>query len=282
MFLNTEKSIISLTLALLIGENCSYILRNPECRYSANYTTMLQRKYFKSDKEHMAVASTSAKNCSLQCTMNSSCLFFNQNIFTGECEFVQSHGGTLTNRSDWIFVSTDYENWKYRGPLCRLLEPECNFEEEYCIDTCTPPGYKCEKLTNIALHKPTKLSSVNKVHDGSKAVDGVLINYAQTLKNVINWLIIDLKDSYRILFMVFHNRDGAYGRRSYYITIYVGNDLDEPTNNNVCVTEQDYSKVEKKIIFCDSDRIGGRYVHFVQERLLANYMNLAELIVYAY
>ena len=49
-----------------------------------------------------------------------------------------------------------------------------HFDLEYCIDTCEAPGYKCEKLENVAHGKTITASSVFRGEKSShrNAVDG--------------------------------------------------------------------------------------------------------------
>ena len=78
----------------------------------------------------------------MHCTMNINCLFFNHKKDNTKCELMNSHNGKLEVNPKWQFISTDYSDRNYRGPICSLKRPRCDFDTEYCTDSCNDVNAK--------------------------------------------------------------------------------------------------------------------------------------------
>lgn len=283
-----------LLTTFLIESSIGFILRNPECRYVANYTRLESGKHFSTDnlKNTTTVMATSTESCSNLCTLSPSCLFFNHNIALEKCGLIHSHIGSLQNRPDWIFASTDYTEFKYRGQRCQQLRPAFDYNQ-VCVDTCT--SYRIEKLENIALKKRTRSSSVSSDDFNSRnAVDGSHVGYKlggklfHTKRSNREWLFIDFGKEYKILFLAFYNRIDVLvaKRRSRQITIRIGSheSEDEINSNDLCASNKDFSDDDVAIFFCEHGDIFGRYLYLVQERDGAGTdpINFRELEVFSY
>lgn len=264
-------------LFAFLHQSYSFINRNPGCVYTANYTTILHGKYFKSNEDHIVVPSLSAKNCSMRCTMNDLCFFYNQNIHSGQCELIQSRSGEMIDLDGWVFVSTDYSDWKYRGPRCRHLRPDCYFTS-FCVDSCISPGYKCERMENVALMKETKASSI--LHHAKYAVDGGNKSFCSGASEK-EWLRVDLAQKYEIYFL-FMNLDHRFGSDSLTsITIRIGNIADERESNDVCVYNRDYTNNTNALVRCRGGNMIGRYIYVIRENVKSPYfLCVEELRVY--
>lgn len=272
--------IIFVLLTFFFNTSQSFILRHPNCRFVANYSTILREKYFES--RDVTAGNASGKDCSMQCTMNTHCLFYNQNIQSGRCELINSRNGSFIDRPGWRFISTDYDEWKYRGPFCRFMRPQCAFEKEFCVDICNggSSDYKCELLENIALKKLTKESSYYSSSGRSDAaVDGSGRGFASK-QSSFEWLLVDLAKVYKIIFLVYRNVINPR-HHAKYITVRIGN-KEDVNLNDVCVAKQDYSKEKQKTIVCRHGSMVGRYVYFIKEDTPNYTLNVKELYVYGF
>ena len=148
-----------LYLAFTFKGISTFITRLPACKYSANYTVRRQGKYFQGNVS-ATIRNVSRRQCTLYCMLRNGCVFFNHKVDGTTCELLTSHIGTLEDNPEWSVISTNYTEWKFRGPMCKFLRPLCSADTEYCIDTCEAPGYQCKQLENIARGKVTNASSV--------------------------------------------------------------------------------------------------------------------------
>ena len=71
----------------------------------------------------MTVPNVSRRQCTLFCTLRDTCVFFNHKVDGTMCELLMSHIGTLEDNREWGVVSTNYSEWRFRGPMCRFLRP---------------------------------------------------------------------------------------------------------------------------------------------------------------
>ena len=102
-------------LTLTVTPNYNYIMRDPECRYHANYTRIEREKRWIAQRK-VSFQGLQLKDCTLKCTMDEECVWLNHNHLIGACELIQTHGGYLQKGNGWTFVSTDYTmDSKYIG-----------------------------------------------------------------------------------------------------------------------------------------------------------------------
>ena len=265
-------------LTFILKEISSFITRLPACKYSANYTIKRKGKYFNGNVS-LTIPNVAAHKCTLYCTLKDSCLFFNHKVDGTLCELLSSHIGILEDNKKWDVVSTDYSEWKFRGPMCKFLRPACDFEVEYCIDTCESPGYKCNKFVNIAEGKVTRASSLyhsDAARSSAKIVDGDFSTYWKSEKHSTPWIEVDLSAPNKILFVTVVNLPN--NNQLNQLSIRISN------KNNVyaapsCVYGQKQNGIEKKNYFCNGGPMIGRYVFAL--RNTNGYMNVAELMVYS-
>ena len=260
-----------------------FITKLPGCKYSANYTEQHQDKYFNANV-NITIPNVTKRKCSLYCTLNNACIFYNHKADDSVCELLSSHIGTLEDKPGWTFVSTDYTEWKFRGPMCRFLRPVCTPSSKYCIDTCEAPGYKCATLVNIALNGATKSSSQYRSEVGSaNAVDGYLGTLFATKKESKSWFMVDLATEYKVLFITIINRVDCCKDRLKFLTIRIGNhNENDKESNEICVDKQDQNDIDEKDYFCEKGPIVGRYVHVMRkDGNLRMLMNFDEILVYS-
>ena len=264
-------------LTFILKEISSFITRLPACKYSANYTMKHKGNYFNGNVS-LAIQNVSAHKCTLYCTLNDSCLFFNHKVDGTMCELLMSHIGVFEVNKEWDVVSTNYSDWKFRGPMCRFLRPTCDYDIEYCIDTCESPGYKCNKLVNIAKGKVTRASSI---WDGNHISGNIVDDNTGTIWGTVlenkSWIMVDLSTSYKILFFTIISTD-VYRDLMTSVTIRIGNN-DDKISNEICLDKQNQNGIAKKNYFCKEGPMIGRYVFLLSN--LHGYMSLAELRIYS-
>ena len=251
-------------LAFILKEISSFITRLPACKYSANYTMRHDGKYF-NGTVGITVPNVSNRNCTLYCTVHDACVFFNHKTDGTMCELLTSHIGTFEDKPGWDFVSTNYTEWKFRGPMCRFLRPSCNFDIEYCIDTCEAPGYKCKMLEDVARGKVTTTSSAfSDQYEGANVVDGNPDTLWASKGEETPWILIDLSSGYNILFITIINRQDAYNNQMEFVTIRIGNSKDQKSNE-ICLDKINQNNIDKMNYFCKSGRMIGRYVFLTRK-----------------
>lgn len=285
---STVKAVFYVLLTIIIlttKTTLAYISRNPHCRYSAKYSFIYNGTYFNSTDRTVSIANVTRRECSLYCTLNTTCLFYNQRKDSARCELVTTHVGKFQQNPEWEIISTNYTDWKYRGPNCRLLRPFCRLDH-YCIDKCGPPGYACKHLHNIARHKHTKAKSVHSSEtSASHIVDGKQISTSHFMskKEKHTWVMIDLAHAHKIIYMVYFNQGLHLRNSSKLINIKIG-DHDENSyhSNTMCVHGEDFSHTHRIDVFCDKGRfLSGRYVFLI--RYQGNQVfTLTEFVVYAF
>lgn len=69
-----------------------------------------------------------------------------------------------------------------------------------------------EELKNVAYSKKVTLSSENSLYPGSKAVNGILTDFAHTAPEKHPWLIIDLGATYEVHQIEVFARSGCCGK----------------------------------------------------------------------
>lgn len=259
-----------LTTVLMFDVSNGFINREANCRYSANYTIIREGEYFKSSKEHIAVLGSTKTmvECSLHCTMNDTCVFFNYNNNAELCKLVQSFDGTFVANPDWVFISTNYDDWKYRGPMCQILRPQCDFNVEYCTDSCAELGYTCKKFLNVALGKTVTITDgVVEVYKPDRLTDGILRSYFFIRVTTDAWVRIDLAEKFKILFMRLVNTTSKrLWQYSKIITIRIGSDLIS-NRNSICVSNKRYTELQEYYIHCDSGYLTGDKVYLEREHI---------------
>ena len=258
----------------------TFITRLPACKYSANYTVRRQGKYFQGNVG-ATIRNVSRRQCTLYCTLRNGCVFFNHKVDGTMCELLTSHIGTLEDNPVWSVISTNYTEWKFRGPICRFLRPLCSADTEYCIDTCEAPGYQCKQLENIARGKLTNASSVRASYTGSvNIVDGQPKTYWTSVGEGKPWVMIDLGAPYKILFItIFNVQNSNFMARLKFLTIRIGNNEDKESNE-ICLDNQNQNNIAKMNYFCKNGLLIGRYV-FVIRNGATNEMTLADINVYS-
>ena len=269
---------IIILLAFILKEISPFITRLPACKYSANYTIKRKGKYFNGNVS-LTIPNVSAYKCTLYCTLNDTCLFFNHKVDGTMCELLTSHIGILEDNKEWDVVATDYSTWRFRGPTCRFLRPSCDFDIEYCIDTCESPGYKCKKLVNVARGKMTKASSLyqsDPALSSAKIVDGDASTFWAANKQSTPFVRVDLSTPYKILFVTIINSPNKYTLKP--LSIRIGNNDNMHTTPS-CVHSRDQNGIDKKKYFCKGGPMIGRYVFVVRNTV--GFMNIAELMVYS-
>ena len=260
-----------------------FITRLPACKYSANYTEQHQDKYFNADV-NITIPNVTRGKCSLYCTLNNACIFYNHKVDDSVCELLSSHIGTLEDKPGWTFVSTDYTEWKFRGPMCRFLRPVCTPSSKYCIDTCKAPGYKCETLVNIALNKVTNSSTIySTARKPAHAVDGTPRTVFATKFESEPWLMVDLATEYKVLFITILNRVDCCKTRLKFLTLRIGNhNGKDKESNEICVDKQDQNNIDEKDYFCEKGPIVGRYVYVIRkDGDLDVLLNFGDILIYS-
>ena len=242
-----------------------FITKLPACKYSANYTQRHQDKYYRANV-NITIQNVTRRKCTLYCTVNNACIFFNHKVDGSVCELLSSHIGTLEDKPGWTFVSTDYTEWKFRGPMCRYLRPVCTPTITYCIDTCEAPGYKCETFVDIALNKFTNSSTVSL--DGrlsANAVDGNPSSTFATKRETGTWFMVDLATEYKVLSITIQSRVDCCKSYLKYITLRIGshNEKDKESNE-ICVDKQDQNNIAEKQYFCEKGPMVGKYVFVIK------------------
>ena len=266
-------------LAFILKEISSFVTRLPACKYSANYTMRHEGKYF-NGIVNITVPNVSRSKCTLYCTVHDGCVFFNHKTDGTMCELMTSHIGTFEDKPGWDFVSTNYTEWKFRGPMCRFLRPLCNFDIEHCIDTCEAPGYKCKALVDVARGKVTTASSIWNSREGhANVVDGNSDTLWSSKKEETPWILIDLSSDYKILFITIINRQDAYNTRMKFVTIRIGNNKDQQSNE-ICLDKINQNGINKMNYFCKGGRMIGRYV-FLTRKADMDTMTFAGIMVYS-
>ena len=265
-----------LHVAFMLTEVSAFVTRLPACKYSANYSIIQEGKYFKG-VINITIPMVSRRRCTLYCTLRESCVFFNVKEDGTTCELLASHIGTLEDKPGWSAVSTNYTEWRYRGPMCRFLRPLCNFDKEYCIDMCEAPGYRCQKLVNVAKGKATSSSGTHKFTT-SYLVDEDPATYWVSKKSSTPWVMVDLAKAYKILFITLINRTPDFMERMSHLMIKIGNNNDKDSNE-ICLKNQQQVVEATKNYFCKQGPIIGRYVVVI--RAFKDYFNFAELMVYS-
>ena len=261
-------------LAFNLKEISSFITRLPACKYSANYTKRLEGKYF-NGIVNITVPNVSRRKCSLYCTVRDSCVFFNHKTDGTMCELLASHIGTLEDKPGWDFVSTNYTEWKFRGPMCRFLRPLCDFDK-YCIDGCEAPGYKCKKLVNVAKGKVITVSP--KAPDIDAVIDGDIRTFWQAADGEkTTWIFIDLATEYEIYFITIVSWRHSLGRLRR-ITIQIGNN-GKPGSNPICVDNVNQNGIFRMNHFCKYGIMSGRYV-WITKSPSSPRLALGEIMLY--
>ena len=258
-----------------------FITKLPACKYSANYTQRHQDKYYTANV-NITIQNVTRRKCTLYCTLNNACIFFNHKVDDSVCELLSSHIGTLEDKPGWTFVSTDYSEWKFRGPVCRYLRPVCTPAITYCIDTCEAPGYNCEAFVIIAFNKVTTSSTIfEKDFKPADAVDGNPATPFVTKSEIEPWFMVDLATEYKVLFITILNRVDCCDDRLKYLTIRIGNHNEkDKESNEICVDKQDQNNIAEKQYFCEKGPMAGRYV-FVIRTGLKTHLAFGDILIYS-
>lgn len=250
-----------------------YIVRTP-CRYTGNFSTILAHQY-KSGHVHSTITNVNASRCTTHCLLTPECQFINHKMDNTECQLMTSLSGSLLAKNGWRYLSTDYSNWKYRGPVCRYLQSKCDYESEFCADTCTEPGYKCTNLINIALNKNTQCSSAQK--ECSKVVDGSHKSYWSASEQLRGYVRIDLGERYKILFASVIPPTSKNLLEYTQLKIGVNQNIQD---NHVC---NSFSKHKgRTVYFCRGGWVIGQYVFFESIKQRARGMHVGEIQVYTF
>ena len=259
-----------------------FITKLPACKYSANYTQRHQDKYYRANV-NIVIQNVTRSECTLYCTVNNACIFFNHKVDGSVCELLSSHIGTLEDKPGWTFVSTDYTEWKFRGPMCRYLRPVCTPAITYCIDTCDAPGYKCEAFVNIALNKVTKASTIYDTHHKSaNAVDGNRATPFGTIYETKPWFMVDLAKEYKVISITIQNRVKCCKDRLKYITIRIGNHNEkDKESNEICLDKQNQNNIDVKQYFCEKGLMVGRYVFVSRTGSDGRSMTFGDILIYS-
>ena len=153
-----------------------------------------------------------------------------------------------------------------RGPMCRYIQPECDFDNEYCTDTCTPPGFQCKTYKNIALGKPVRASSQHKPfkHRPQDIVDNDPSTFYLSKHGTFEWIRVDLLDFYTVPFVTLMSRKcfrSIHCRQLKGLSIWIGKyDVHRRYLNRLCMDNIYQKNVFQWNYHCRGGPITGRYV----------------------
>lgn len=251
----------------------AFITRLPSCRYHARYTVRHGYSYFSAHVNH-TVRDVTIKQCSLYCTMYPGCLLFNHKTDNSKCELINSFNGSLEGTPFWQIISTNYSDWRYRGPNCVLIKPDCNYKTHYCMDQCREPGYKCVRLVDLARNKSVSASS--RSSEVGKLVDGNQKTEFSTEKEQHPWVTVDLNGTYRTTFITVT----ASLLNPLNFWIRVGDNVDM-WENDICVGPVIQDQGTAHDYVCRDKITTGRYVSVSPSRSDdIGFLTLAEINVY--
>lgn len=268
--------LVLISIYVFSGE--AFILRLPECKYFAYYTDIKDSQYFNGQVEK-TLQNITRRKCSLHCTMNHACVFYNHKKDNSTCELIRSHIGTLMSNASWQIISTDYTDVRYRGQFCRFVQPNCDYSTEYCIDSCEDPGYRCKKYKNVAKKVSAQASSVyngryaNNVADESRSTFWV----SRSDKENPVWIKLNLGKVYPILFITIVNRINkklGYSIKGVAIKI----------DNKVCVSSLTFgSATASKHFRCQNGIMNGQVVTITKKfnSYSPNYLTISDIMVYS-
>lgn len=275
---------IKIVLLYILEASC-FISRSPSCRYVANYTKIKDSKYFRGTV-NTVIAGVTRGQCSLNCTLNHACLFYNHKKDNTTCELISSHLGTIVQNIQWQIISTDYTDLRYQGVYCRSYQPTtCNYAHTYCVDDCNPPYFRCVAYKNVINNAKVTASSTHswiyvkkrkhkkniktRMYDyPTKAVDSSPATYWRSNTENPIWYRIELDKIYNIVFVRILSGDGIH--KSHKFNIYVDSQL--------CITSRQGTDFK-----CSSVMIPGRVVKIekYQDSVSPNHVKLFDVKVYA-
>lgn len=208
------------------------------------------------------------ETCSLYCTVPHHCLSIEDDTNApGVNNWIILNMPTLKSiQKPSLKLFLDYTGIHLRGPMCRYAQPDCDFTDEYCIDTCKPPGYTCKTYKNIALGKPVRASSQHRLfkNPARNIVDGNPATFFLSNRGTLEWIRVDLLDVYNIPFVTLTNRKcfrSFHCRQLKGLSIRIGNfGIRKRYSNQLCVDDIYQKRVVKKNYYCRNGPIKGRYV----------------------
>ncbi|XP_057292094.1 uncharacterized protein LOC130614674 isoform X2 [Hydractinia symbiolongicarpus] len=273
---------IGISLLLLLIQSAATYITRLSCRYHGNFSVKKMDTYFPG-KVDQTIVDISENDCLRCCVATNSCLFINYSN-NSTCELLSSNVGAFEIKPGWTFRSTDYTVGRYRGAVCRTLQP-CQLTEK-CIDACNPLGYECVVLRNVARSKSTSASTVyDALHVGSQAVDGSYswpgepFSCFATAYTSNPWFLLDLQEAILFDFVRLYNRvDMGYYIRLKNLDFHIGENGDDPVSNQICLLNQDQSTLAIKDYSCEIGNLKGRYLFIILRG--TEHLNFCELEVF--
>ena len=260
-------------LSLSIISTSCFVTHLPSCgRHFGNFTQRNNNKYFRSENISRIVNNVTRKECVLYCVTHTACHFINHKMDNSTCQLLTSYFGVMEEKPGWQFVSTDYSDWRTRGPLCTYLRSvdrisrPCQGSDIFCIDKCLTPGYECRKSRDVAFKKNAKASSYN-ISSASTpdrlpkyATHGGSTFFASAPGESKPWLLVDLEQRYAITHFNIKGHDIHVNPSN--VMLLIG-DFDERNidGNDICIDNADASKRSFREYKCRHNiPMFGRYV----------------------
>ncbi|XP_065069573.1 uncharacterized protein LOC135694676 [Rhopilema esculentum] len=297
---NVYVLLLILGLALLLQRAGSWILRLP-CKEEGVFD-VASPGYALYNRLLSTLTASSLEDCFENCRITKRCKSVNfKESGEGNCELnTQTKGnGNLVDfktKDSWTYYATNY-NKKNIGSYCELFKP-CR-QSEYCIDTCSCPGFRCSDcsdkyklndelqcVVNIALNKPALLSTqYDQYTPATNAVDGSLEAVHRTCaitkhQSFPPWFRVDLQQTLPVRSVALQNRRDCCWHRMNPFDVRVGMSLENDGRvNPKCVDGASFIHGNQYLSLECPSIMYGRYVIVLAES--STIIELCELEVYS-
>eukprot|EP00795_Rhopilema_esculentum_P004277 gene4277-20474_t len=266
VLVNSHMNYFDMSLALFLTRAGSWILRLP-CKEEGVFD-VASPGYALYNRLLSTLTASSLEDCFDNCRITKRCKSVNfKESGEGNCELnTQTKGnGNLVDfktKDGWTYYATNY-NTKNIGSYCELFKP-CR-QSEYCIDTCSCPGFRCivcsdkyklndelQCVANIAFHKPAVLSTQHDADTpGANAVDGSLVGHHATCAITTHqefppWFRVDLQQKLPVRSVALQNRQYCCWHRMNPFDVRVGMSVENDGRvNPKCVNGASFTQINQ-------------------------------------
>ncbi|XP_057317526.1 uncharacterized protein LOC130662645 [Hydractinia symbiolongicarpus] len=268
------RRLISIILASCYIFVDGYITRLP-CKYHGNFSDIQYNKYSPGNVIK-SIKIVNRDKCMIECVGESLCKACNYHSSTQLCDLLSSDVAATSSKTGSIYMRTDNTN-RNRGPFCKSLSP-CQ-EKTMCDDSCNGVEYECVTLKNVALQAEASLSTSKSCCPARYAIDGdtTSLHYASTQEKITDWLKIDLKSTYHLLYI-------KVWRKFINTFVNIKAGMSSVLKDNPSIGRIDESDANGLTYFCTSDKkfCEARYVGIYRKHQTAQIVSIREVQVYGY